>query len=182
MSEELFLKHCSPTLAGIKTGNLFNAPYTDKKEIKDITCRLNRKLASKGIRILPMRVDENRVLFYVYRPEMLKNDIKNQTATRVLSERGYECEKPGLCVTRLRRQLCEGSGFPHEIGFFLGYPPEDVEGFINKDKECKMTGYWKVYGDVGKAVKTFEKYKKCTEVYCNLWKNGKTIEKLTVRG
>jgi hypothetical protein len=182
MSEELFLRHCSPTLAGIKTGNLFNAPYSDKSEIKDIACRLNRSLSGKGIRVLPMRVDDKRVLFYVYRPNMLKKDIKNKAAEEILSERGYECDKPGLCVTRLKKMLCESDNFPHEIGLFLGYPPDDVIGFIKKDKECKMTGYWKVYGDVNKAEKLFKKYRKCTEVYCDLWKNGKTIEKLTVRG
>lgn len=42
--------------------------------------------------------------------------------------------------------------FPHEVGLFLGYPPEDVEGFIeNKARSCKITGYWKVYSDEEKA-------------------------------
>ncbi len=38
--------------------------------------------------------------------------------------------------------------FPHEIGLFLGYPPEDVCGYIrNKGKCQKCTGHWQVYGD-----------------------------------
>ena len=44
--------------------------------------------------------------------------------------------------------------FPHEVGLFLGYPPEDVEGFIeNKACSCKLTGYRKVYSDEEKAKK-----------------------------
>ena len=69
-----------------------------------------------------------------------------------------------------------------EIGLFLGYPPEDVEGFIENSHECKMSGFWKVYGDVHSAELLFNKYKKCTKVYCEQWKNGKTIERLTVKG
>ena len=36
----------------------------------------------------------------------------------------------------------------------LGYPAEDVQGFIeNETKECKCVGCWKVYGDEEKAKK-----------------------------
>ena len=45
-----------------------------------------------------------------------------------------------------------------------------------------MSGFWKVYGDVHSAELLFNKYKKCTKVYCEQWKNGKTIERLTVKG
>ena len=182
MSEELFLRHCSPTLAGMKTGSLFNAPYSEKNEIKDTVRSLNQRLASKGIRVLPMRANENRVLLYVYRPKKLEDDIKNEAARYILEKRGYQCEKPGMCVTRLMKLLREGGEFPHEIGLFLGYPPEDVEGFIENSHECKMSGFWKVYGDVHSAELLFNKYKKCTKVYCEQWKNGKTIERLTVKG
>ena len=112
MSEELFLRHCSPTLAGMKTGSLFNAPYSEKNEIKDTVRSLNQRLASKGICVLPMRANENRVLLYVYRPKKLEDDIKNEAARDILEKRGYQCEKPGMCVTRLMKLLREGGEFP----------------------------------------------------------------------
>ena len=40
----------------------------------------------------------------------------------------------------------------------------DVQGFIEK-KECKLTGYWKVYSDVNSAKDKFEKYSKCFRIY-----------------
>lgn len=85
------------------------------------------------------------------------------------------------CLVHLRRRLAEGGEFPHEIGLFLGYPPEDVDGFI-KNKACgfKCVGCWKVYGDREKAEKTFSRFRKCTEVYYDQWSKGKTIEGLTV--
>lgn len=37
--------------------------------------------------------------------------------------------------------------FRRRRGIFLGYSFEDVEGFAGiSEKECMMTGYWKVYG------------------------------------
>ena len=71
-------------------------------------------------------------------------------------------------------KLRKDSEFPHEIGLFLGYPAEDVKGFIeNKAASSKCSGCWKVYGDEQTAMNLFEEYK---EVYRNLtnrkWKNG----------
>ena len=63
----------------------------------------------------------------------------------------------------------------------MGYPPEDVEGFISqKAQNYKCVGCWKVYGDAEAAQRTFEKYKKCTDVYCSQWEKGISIERLTV--
>jgi hypothetical protein len=56
----------------------------------------------------------------------------------------------------------ESGPFPHEVGFFLGYPPEDVIGFMeNNGKGCKLCGTWKVYGDVEKARACFREYSLC---------------------
>ena len=79
------------------------------------------------------------------------------------------------------KYLGENEEFPHEIGLFLGYPPEDVLGFIdNKAGGCKCVGCWKVYGDVDEAQKTFAEYKKCTELYCAMFAKGRSIERLAV--
>ena len=45
-----------------------------------------------------------------------------------------------------------------------------------------MTGYWKVYGNEEEAKRKFEKFKKCTRIYCEEWEKGRTLEKLTVAG
>ena len=68
MSEDLVIRHCAPTLAGIKTGNLFSCACPCKAALTKELCRLNRKLVPKGIRILPLKVRKGRALIYVYRP------------------------------------------------------------------------------------------------------------------
>lgn len=181
MPDELIIQHCSPTLAGIKTGSLFTCGYTDKNEIHTDIRLLNKRLVPKGLRSVPLRTSGGRALIYLYRPQMLKKDLVHCEAEGLLVGYGYSVESSVRCVAQLRKRLHECECFPHEIGLFLGYPPEDVIGFIeNKAAYSKCTGCWKVYGDEAKAQKTFEKYKKCTLVYCSQWAKGKSIERLTV--
>ena len=50
----------------------------------------------------------------------------------------------------LIERLQNREDFPHEIGLFLSYPPEDVQGFIdNRAHNYKRICAWKVYGDEG---------------------------------
>lgn len=181
MSDELLIRHCAPTLAGIKTGNMFSCSYRTKEEIQNEVRRLNRVLAPKGIRVLPLRYFKQRALIYLYRPSRLKRDLADGYASSLLKQYGYYSENPERCVVQLANRLRNCSGFPHEIGLFLGYPPEDVQGFIdNKACHCKCIGCWKVYGDEEKAKQTFNRYKKCTEVYFAQWSKGIAVERLTV--
>lgn len=181
MSDEMIIRHCSPTLAGLKTGNIFNCPYDDKEELYAAVRSLNQRLASKGVRVVPLKMTKDRVLLYIYRPDRLKNDLAVSEAIHILKEYGYMANNSGKCIVRLSKRLKEAEEFPHEIGLFLGYPPEDVRGFIdNHAAGYKCIGCWKVYGDEQSARRQFEKYKKCTDVYCSQWANGKSIERLTV--
>ncbi len=71
--------------------------------------------------------------------------------------------------------------FPHEIGFFLGYPAKDVIGFINhKGENYLARGMWKVYDNVEHAEKKFRSYEKCTKVYLSCFEGGRSINKLCV--
>lgn len=62
MSEELFVSQCAPTLAGVKTGSLFSCPYETREDVTAEVRRLNRALVPKGLRLLPLRYSEKRVL------------------------------------------------------------------------------------------------------------------------
>lgn len=181
MSEELIVRYCSPTLAGIKTGSLFSCSYSDISEMRNSLRYYNRLLGKKGLRVLPLYSRNNRALIYVYRPSMLITDLRDIGAMCILRERGYVGSTPVSFIARLKRRIADNGDFPHEIGLFLGYPVEDVHGFIeNKAEGCKCVGCWKVYGDMEMAQKLFKKYKKCTEVYCSQYARGRSVEKLTV--
>lgn len=181
MSDEMIVRYCSPTLAGMKTGNMFTSKFSNPLDLRDTIRRLNQTLIKKGVRVLPLRYQNGKALIYLYRPSKLSTDLKDELVCKCLSENGYGLESPERSIQNLMKRLKESDEFPHEIGFFLGYPPEDVCGFIeNKAGTCKCVGCWKVYGDEEKARKTFAKYKKCTDVYCRCYAQGRSIERLTV--
>lgn len=183
MSEEIIIRNGAPTLAGIKTANLFTCPCQDRKETLVAIRKLNDKLQPKGLRVIPLRFSDTKVLIYLYRPSHLSADIANSQAAALLRQRGYDPDHCEHCVAQLMKRLRQDEDFPHEIGLFLGYPAEDVRGFIeNNAKDCKCVGCWKVYGDESAARKKFALYKKCTRIYQNQWANGKDIERLTVAG
>lgn len=183
MSDDYLVLHCAPTLAGLKTGSLFTCPFTCEKELLNSVRFMNKRLLPKGLRILPLRLSDHKALIYVYRPKRLSSDIADAAAAQILQKHGYDTASCEKCVNRLGRRIRAEKDFPHEIGLFLGYPPEDVCGFIeNKACNCKCAGCWKVYGDEETARKKFAQYKKCTQVYCNRWEKGTNIERLTVAG
>lgn len=181
MSEEYLVRNCAPTLAGLKTGNLFSCPCGGRGELARSLSSLNRRLKGKGLRIVPLRISGERALIYLYRPQLLRRDFEDHRARRLLQERGYDTANCSRCIVHLAQRLQEQEEFPHEIGLFLGYPPEDVQGFIDQGAQgSKCTGCWRVYGDEDAARKKFAQYKKCTRVYCAQWKRGRPIERLTV--
>lgn len=181
MSEDLLINHCSPTLAGVKTGNLFTCSYTTKDELICRIRQLNKILVPKGLRLLPMRFYNGKVLIYLYRPSQLKGDLDNSTAVKLLKQCGYSLENSNSCVVQLIDKLQNSEDFPHEIGLFLGYPPEDVDGFMHSSRiGCKHTGVWKVYGDVEKAKQTFALYDKYTQLYSLRRSMGHSLEQLAI--
>lgn len=183
MSEEYLIRHCAPTLAGLKTGSLFTCPCEEREELCQSLRGLNRRLRGKGLRAVPLRFSEKNALIYLYRPRKLSRDMADQQAEQLLRSRGYETGSCDHCVAQLRRRLAQQGDFPHEIGLFLGYPVEDVRGFMEQGPDkCKCVGCWKVYGDPEAAEKVFQQYRKCSRVYREQWAQGKDIERLTVAG
>ncbi len=181
MCEQLIIRHCSPTLAGIKTANIFTCFYGNKEMLCREIRSLNGRLTVKGLCILPLRIDEKKAVVYVCRPHKLEQDLCDSNAVRLLEEYGYPSRSIFSCILKLADRLSADCDFPHEIGLFLGYPPEDVEGFIRHGaKDYKSVGAWKVYGDTEKAEKLFARYKKCTDIYLKHFASGKSLEHLTV--
>lgn len=181
MSDQELVEHASPTMAGLKTGSLFLCRYEDRGEFIGEVRDYNRRFAGKGVSIVPLYMREDRALVYAFRMTHLTADLQKEDARKILSEDGYDCSDAGKCIRRLAEQFETGDSFPHEVGLFLSYPPEDVAGFIrNHAANCKYTGLWKVYGDVDSAKRTFAKYRKCTACYSRFLEKNGCIEKLLV--
>ncbi len=181
MSEEMIVENCSPTLAGLKTANLFACEYDTQESLRRQIRSFNRTLVPKGLCMLPLQMKDHRALIYIYRPGRLKADLSDKETESLLRRFGYPAGNPNQCVARLIGRLEKYDSFPHEIGLFLGYPPEDVRGFIEQGAaNYKYAGFWKVYGDEEKAKKTFALYRRCMADYRKQWEKGQTVERLAV--
>ena len=181
MLEPYLILHCAPTLASLKTANLFTASFSCEKELRRQLAGWNAQLGGKGISLLLSRKKANTALIYVFRRAHLQADLKKTGVAPLLTGYGYRHTGVDYCLRRLKKRLKECDSFPHEIGLFLGYPLGDVIGFIrNEGKNCKCTGCWKVYCDECEARKAFEKIRKCRDVYTRLWNQGRSVWQLTV--
>ncbi|MDD3902719.1 MAG: DUF3793 family protein [Sphaerochaeta sp.] len=182
MSEELLIRHCSPTLAALKPGNLFSCNTNDMDSVQQIVEAWNLLLNDKGVQVEVLYKTANRVLIYVYRPALLERILGKREAKALLVGYGYPLDMEGESITHLKYRLEDEKHFPHEIGVFLGYPIDDVRLFIeNQGCNGKYDGIWKVYGNEQKAKQRFAQYKKCTEVFLQMYAKGKTLDTLTVR-
>lgn len=182
MSDAFLVEHCAPTFAGLKTGNLFRISYADIEAFREELRELNGILKKKGLRAVPVRMTAEFALVYLYRPDFLKRDLGCEEATRLLKSLGYEPQSVNRSVAFLARMMREKEAFPHEVGLFLGYPPEDVLGFMKSSREgVKCVGCWKVYGDEARARAAFWRFQRCREVFEENVQRGRKLEALIVR-
>ena len=181
MLEKYLVAHCSPTLAGLKSANIFNYSFTSIKLLKQQLEHCGRMLRPKGVSIRVLRASENKALIYVYRGHRVQEELKRQGVFDFLSNYGYETDRLDNCLRFLSMRISSHLEFPHEIGLFLGYPLGDVIGFVeNKGKNSRCSGCWKVYCNECEAKKLFARFEKCRCLYHELFNRGKTICQLTV--
>lgn len=177
--ERRIVEQCAPTLAGLKCGSMFKC-CPEEGFASDIS-RIDRVLGPKGVRIVVLRSSECGTLVYVYREKILSERISDDQICSFLKERGYDCENVVSVIDSLKKTVSRTDYIPHEIGLFLGYPLDDVVGFIeNKGRNYKCMGCWKVYGDAKVSVRNFERYRKCRSDCTERFLSGATIDGLTV--
>ena len=179
--EEALIVHCAPTLAGMKSAGLFSYYYYDAQHVRRELREVNALLNQKGVYVEVLLWREESVLVYAYRMAMLEKELAQPGAAKLLQRYGYQDSETTDCLRHLKGRLVQSSCFPHEIGVFLGYPLEDVEGFIeNKGKNCKSCGLWKVYCNQAEKDKLFHKLKNCTQVYVQVFGEGRKLSEMTV--
>lgn len=144
---------CAPVLAGIKPANTLRVG----RQIGRRT--IERILAGTGLACELLCRGRWRNTWLVYRQEELAELLRDPQRRAFLQKYGYIDFSMSAVLARLAHRLAahqRGAEYPHEVGILLGYPLEDVLGFVeNKGKDPLCTGYWKVYGDVARAERTF---------------------------
>lgn len=180
--EELLVELCAPTLAGVKPANLFRCP--DSPELFRSIYEWNEKLRGSGLRIRVVKrcCKTNACLIYVCRWDWISRVLSQKETKKFLKTAGYDVSKgTEAIICQLSRRLCVQQDFPHEIGVFLGYPLQDVIGFIqNKGQNYACCGHWKCYGDAEAAQKQFDTFNRCTAYYKRMYRKGVPLMRMIV--
>lgn len=167
--------HSAPTLLGVKCANLISFDMCEGT-IAEYLRRYADKLSESGLTAIQLCECRKRTLVYIYNEKMLTAWLSMPQVRQFLSEYGYTCDMS--LEQKLRRLSCRIScgSFPHEIGAFLGYPVEDIRGFIsNSGKNCLLCGYWKVYDNAEKARQTFKTYDRCRDILFDKLNHGMSL-------
>jgi hypothetical protein len=148
-----------------------------------ITCTSLAVLLPPRLGLTVLREGENGPLVFVFDRKRLEKTIAAKAAGAVLSGLGYPAGAPvSATLAHLQNRLARGA-FPHEVGLFLGYPAEDVLGFVeHKGQNYKLCGYWKVYGDVEQAKLRFRQYDVCRGRVQAIMSNADTAPVLVTAG
>lgn len=174
-----FYQNCSPTLRKVKPSSLFTLPrdrYPDwAEELRE--CRA--VLLRYGYELILLRETERFVVVMLYHVQILRRCMDQKELTALLQSMGYSPALELEGKLELLRQRFSESSCPHEIGLFLGYPVEDVAGFItNHGENCKYVGDWKVYGDVTRAKRLFRAFRNSRSSVLGMAQQGLDLEEI----
>lgn len=153
--EKSMAYHLAPAMLGIKPACLMSMEK-NKDGLEENVELFNSRAYTKGMKLTVLCECKSRKLL-----ESFGYD------SRMTLEQQLE---------RLSGRISASEDFPHEIGLFLGYPVDDVTGFIqNKGRNYLLCGYWKVYSDENRARRIFSNYDKCRNYLCNKLAQGESI-------
>lgn len=65
MSEDTVIRHGAPTLAGMKTGNLFPCFFSSPQALAEELRAMNQVLVPRGLRLVPLRREKGLSLIHI---------------------------------------------------------------------------------------------------------------------
>lgn len=175
-AETQLILRCAPFLAGLKTSNLLIVG-------KDQVDRAGKLLEHTKFHCFFLYEGQTKAVLLLYSDSLPEDFFHRQDVRQILYRQGYpDCSLPTLLeifAERYRSYMQDGIRFPHEMGLFLGYPPEDVAGFIaNQGKNCLYEGYWKVYAHPLEKMRLFQKFDQAKENLLRLAAKGAGMSEL----
>ena len=178
---------CAPVIAGLKVSNLLIIPEGQLFQLREL-------LKDSSISMYLLLKEEGRLVILLYHREWLQRMLGEPDRKAWLVKAGYKADYDSVragdegislsaVLARFRRRYQSYSrgmkDFPHEMGILLGYPVEDVEGFIlHKGGSYLCNGYWKVYYNVSQKQRTFRWYSFAEHHLFCLLKEGRSIPEI----
>lgn len=173
---------CAPLISGIKISNILITNKHNAEKVEEIF-----KDAPFSYRMIYQ--NNQRITYVVYQKEQLETYISGMKESTLLYALGYENIELTVLLQRFATRFTEymhekGKSndkveFPHEMGLLLGYPVDDVIGFIvNRGHNAIYTGYWKVYSNLQQAKAIFDSFTKAKVAIVQMVAYGESIENI----
>ena len=196
-----------PGVYADQDGSSVTAAIEDRRaRLLNVIARCNHELNPFGIHLSVLVWRPCGALVYAYRPNSLATYLADPRAKTALAKKGYDTGNLSACLVHLASRITLASNnaaecacgqtrcaldqqvccnndcaceFPHEIGYFLGYPCDDVYEFIaQRGENHKIFGAWKVYTNVEQALATFDAYRACTQHLTFIYQQGCSLAHL----
>ena len=196
-----------PRVYADQNGSSVTAAIEDRRaHLLNVIAQCNHELNPFGIHLSVLVWRPCGALVYACRPNSLATYLADPRAKTALTKEGYDTGNLSACLVHLASHITLASNnaaecacgqtrcaldhqahcdngctceFPHEIGYFLGYPYEDVHQFIVQHGEnYKVFGAWKVYTNVEQALTTFDSYRACTQYLTYIYQQGCSLAQL----
>ena len=196
-----------PGVYADQNGSSATAAIEDRRaDLLNVIAQCNHELNPFGIHLSVLVWRPCGALVYACRPNSLATYLADPRAKTALTKEGYDTGNLSACLVHLASRITLASNnaaecacgktrcaldhqahcdngctceFPHEIGYFLGYPYEDVHQFIVQHGEnYKVFGAWKVYTNVEQALTTFDSYRACTQYLTYIYQQGCSLAQL----
>lgn len=179
--EKFLAYYCAPSLMGLKPGNLLSCQVEDDLLNQWIQI-FHLTLSTDPIRIRILYQQKRKKTLYIYNTPFLGKILSKPEIQIFLKEYNYPCnENIDEMISFLSERVKESREYPHEIGIFLGYPLDDVTGFIkNHGKNYKLCGYWKVYANEDKILPLFDLYSKSRIYLYDRISQGATLKEMHI--
>lgn len=167
---------CAPLIVGLRLSNLILISNNHLPRIQTL-------LKRSGISSFILYTCRDKSVVFLYHIRELEAYLAEDRVRDFLNDYGYPVGNMKSILSRFRSRYRayrrEEGAFPHEIGVLLGYPLEDVIGFIvNRGQNPLYTGYWKVYKDTGVKKMLFRMFELARETLVVLVGNGVEMQEI----
>lgn len=167
---------CAPLIAGLKISNLLIIPEVNNKRFEEI-------IEKADISVYRLLNYQGKTVYLLYREAKVKEFLESDRAKEVFIKEGYDSLLLEDILHSFQKRYeiyrVKGGAFPHEMGLLLGYPVEDVVGFIeNEGNNYLCSGYWKVYERPTEKQMLFQRFEYAKERLIRLISYGISMKEI----
>lgn len=145
---------------GAKPGELLRVPLCERA--KGTACAALRTVFARlGLPYRILSEDSGSVLALFFHPLRLSEALRSEEVRALLSGLGYPMGAGTEAALAELAARWRRWGAAHEVGVFLGYPAQDVAGFMASAPSVSAPGdRWRVFGDAARSRRLMRRYRR----------------------